>query len=181
MKQRGFTPHLLRGNKEINFKHIRKGAGFTIVEIIVVVAVIIAAFTAVLGFFTFEAKVAGRSRMRLQAISFMEEAMEAVRNFRDNTSWSSAGIGSLTVGVDYHPASSSAGWDIISGNETINEFTRAIVFNEVSRDANHNIESAYNPGNDDDDTRKITVTMSWTDRQGSASESLATYITNWRQ
>lgn len=152
-------------------------SGFTIVEIIVIVAVIITAFTAVLGFFTFEAKVAGRSRMRLQAISLMEEAMEAIRNFRDNTIWDSDGISTLTTGSNYHPASSSTGWDIISGNEIINECTRAIVFNEVSRDANDDISDS---GTNDPNTRKVTITITWADRQGSATESLITYITNWR-
>ena len=159
-----------------------KQKGFTIVEIMVVVGVIIIAFTAVLGFFVFEAKVAERSRMRLQAISLIEETVEAVRNFRDNTIWApDTGIGALDTGADYHPASSSDGWDIDPGNEIINVFTRAIVFNQVSRDANYNIESTYNPSKDDDDTRKITVTITWADRQGSATESLITYITNWRQ
>lgn len=152
--------------------------GFTIVEIVVVVGVIIAALTAILGFFAFEAKVAGRSRMRLEAISFIEESMEAVRNFRDNTSWDSDGIGALTISTNYHPASSSTGWDIVSGNETIKGFTRAVVFNEVSRDANDDISDS---GTNDSNTRKITVIVSWTDRQGSTSESLSTYITNWRQ
>lgn len=156
-----------------------KSNGFTIVEIIVVVAVIIAAFTAVLGFFAFEAKIAERSRMRLQAISFIEESIEAVRNFRDNSTWTDAdGIGPLAIGVDYHPASSSDGWDIDPGNEIINEFTRAIVFNEVSRDANDDISDS---GTNDPNTRKVTVTIAWTDRQGSATESLITYITNWRE
>ena len=154
--------------------------GFTIIEILVAIAVIITAFTAILGFFAFEARVAERGRMRLEAISLAQEAMEAVRNFRDNTDWSSPGIGigTLTAGVDYHPISSSAGWDIVLGNEVINEFTRAIVFNEVYRDVNHNISGS---GTEDENTRKVTITVSWSDRQGSAEEILVTYITNWRE
>ncbi len=155
-----------------------KQGGFTIVEIIVVVGVIIAAFTAILGFFVFEAKIAERGRTRLEAISFIEESIEAVRNFRDNTSWASTGIGTLGIGSDYHPASSSTGWDIISGNETINGFTRNIVFDRVYRDVNDNISGS---GVEDSNTRKVTVTISWTDRQGSANEDLVTYITNWRE
>lgn len=155
-----------------------KSRGFTIVEIMVVVGVIIIAFTAVLGFFAFEAKIAERSRMRLQAISLIEESIEAVRNFRDNTTWDSDGMGFLDIGVDYHPVSSSTGWNIVSGNEIIDEFTRAIVFNAVLRDVDDDISGS---GTNDPNTRKVTVTVSWTDRQGSAIESLITYITNWRQ
>ena len=109
-----------------------------------------------------------------------EEVIEAVRNFRDNTSWDSTGIGILTASADYHLVSSSTGWDIILGNETINGFTRAAVFNRASRDDNDDIEAIYNSINDDPNTRKVTVTVNWTDRQGDTSEKLETYITNWR-
>jgi hypothetical protein len=64
------------------------------------------------------------------------------------------------------------------GYETIGEFTRAIVFDEVYRDVNHNISGS---GTNDENTRKVAITVSWTDRQGSTEESLVTYITNWRE
>lgn len=156
-----------------------KKNGFTIIEILVAIAVIIAVFTAILGFFAFEARIAERGRMRLKAVSFAEEAMEAVRNFRDNTTWEeSTGISGLTMGIDYHPESSAIGWNIVLENETIDEFIRAIVFNEVYRDVNHNISGS---GTKDENTRKVAITVSWSDRQGSAEEILVTYITNWRE
>ncbi len=155
--------------------------GFTIVEVFVVIAVIVVAFTAILGFFTFKAKVAERARMKLKAISLAEQGMEAVRNFRDNTYWNSEGIGSLVANTDYHPASSSSGWNIVSGKETVNDFTRAIVFDNVSRDSNDNIQDVYQASNNDSQTRKVTILISWSDRQGLATESLTGYITNWRK
>lgn len=153
-------------------------SGFTIIEILVVIAAVIVAFAAILGFFVFEARVAERSRIRLEAISLTEEAMEAVRNFRDNTTWTSTGIGGLATDIDYYPASSSVGWNIISGSENINGFTRKIVFNKVYRDANDNISGS---GTEDTNTRKVTITVNWIDRQGAAQENLITYITNWRE
>ncbi len=156
-----------------------KQKGFTIIEILVAIAVIIAVFTAILGFFAFEVRIAERGRMRLKAVSFAEEAMEAVRNFRDNTTWEeSAGISGLTTGIDYHSESSAIGWNIVLGNETINKFTRTIVFNEVYRDVNHNISGS---GAKDENTRKVTVAISWSDRQGSTEENLVTFITNWQE
>ena len=152
--------------------------GFTIIEILVVIAVVITALIAILGFFVFEAKIADRGRTRLEAISFAEEAIEAVRNFRDNNIWASTGIESLITGVDYHPASASTGWDIVLGSEIIGGFTRKITFYKVYRDANDDISSS---GTEDSNTRKVAVKVSWTDRQGSTSEDLVTYITNWRE
>ena len=163
------------------WKNNKNSAGFTTIEIVVVIAIIITTFTVILGFFVLDARIVERSQMRLKAISFAEEAIEAVRNFRDNTTWASVGIGILIVGVDYHPVISGTEWDIILGNEIINGFTRTVIFNRVSRDIDDNIEDSYNPVNDDPNTRKVTVTVSWTDRQGSASEDLTTYITNWRE
>jgi len=154
--------------------------GFTIIEIIVVIAVIATVFIAIIGFFVFDARIAERGQMRLEAVSFAEEALEAVRNFRDTTDWESTGIASLNTGIDYHPVSSSIGWDIVSGDENIDNFVRKIVFEKVSRDDNDDIENIYNSSNDDPNTRKVTVVVSWSDRQGSASESLKTYITNWK-
>ncbi len=147
-------------------------------EIIVVIAVIVTAFSAILGFFVFESKTAERGRMRLGAIFLAQEAIEAIRNFRDNTTWTSGGVGSLTIGVDYHPVISGNSWNIISDSEIINEFTRKIVVDRVYRDSNDNISDS---GTEDSNTRKVTVTISWTDRQRGTEESLITYITNWRK
>lgn len=151
---------------------------FAIIEIIVVTAVITTVFVAILGFFAFESKVAERGRMRLKAVSLAQEAIEAVRNFRDNTTWTSDGVGSITIGASYHPVISGGSWNIISDSEIINDFTRKIVFDRVYRDVNDDISGL---GTEDSNTRKATVTISWTDRQGSAEESLITYITNWRK
>ncbi len=161
------------------WKYSKKG--FTIVELMIAIAIIVIVFLTILGFFIFDVRVADRSRMRLKAISLDEEAFEAVRNFRNNNSWDVSGIGTLIPGVDYYPASSSGGWNIILGNENIDGFIRTIIFDRVSRDINDNIENTYNPINDDPETRKVRVVVSWTDRYGSTNESLTTYITNWKE
>ena len=148
-------------------------------EILVVIAIAIIAFTAMLGFFALDARVSERNRSRLSALSLAEEAMEAVRYFRDNNSWS-AGLGSLAIGMDYHPVISGSSWNVVSGNENINKFNRKIVVNPVSRNANDNIEDIYNPVNNDADTKKVIVTISWTDRFGLISETLTAYLTNWK-
>ena len=155
--------------------------GFTLVEIIVVIAIIVLALANILAFLGFDSRAAERGRIRLVALSLAQEAMEAVRNFRDNTTWETTGLGSLSTDTNYHPVSNSSGWNIVLGEETSNGFTRTIVFNRVSRDANDNIENSYNPVNDDPNTVKVKVIINWNDRQGPANESLTTYLTNWRK
>jgi type II secretory pathway pseudopilin PulG len=179
--EKGFTLQLFQRTQFKSLNYIKKSAGFTIIEIIVVIAVIITAIGTILGFFVFDAKIVERNQERLKALSLAEEAIEAVRNFRDNTDWGTDGIATLTVDTDYYPASSSNGWSIVLGDENINGFIRKINLSRVSRDTNDNIEGTYNPLNDDPNTRKVAAVVSWTDRQGQASESLTTYITNWRK
>jgi len=160
--------------------YINKKQGFTIIEIIIAIVIIVSVFGMILSFFSLDIRNSERNRTRLQAILLAQEAMEAVRNFRDNTTWSGNGPGTLISGTSYHPVVASSGWGIISGSENTEIFTRNIVFYNVSRGINDNIESAYSPANNDPDTKKIIVTVSWSDRYGLASESLTSYITNWR-
>jgi len=154
--------------------------GFTLVEIIVVIAIIVLVLATILGFLSFDSRLAERSRSRLTALALAQETIEAVRNFRDNTDWVT-GIGILNVDINYHPIKNSSGWNLASGNETLDGFTRAVVLNKISRDSNDNIESSYNSVNNDPDTRRIKVTVTWTDRQGPSDEILITYLTNWKK
>jgi len=164
----------------VNTKNLTKERGFTIVEIIIAIVVVVSVFGTILSFFSLDIKNSARNRTRLQAILLAQEAMEAVRNFRDNTIWSENGLGILIAGTNYHPVVASSGWSIVSGNEITGIFTRNIVFYNTSRGVNDDIESVYNPANNDPDTKKVMVMVSWDDQYGPASESLTSYITNWR-
>jgi len=107
--------------------------------------------------------------------------VEAVRSFRDGTDWDIDGLGVLNIGNVYHPEKSGdipPAWLLLGGEETVNGFVRKVVFERVSRDpGTNNIEVVYNPGNNDPDTRKVIVTVSWEDRE----VEIITYFTNWKQ
>jgi len=67
---------------------------------------------------------------------------------------------------------------MVLGTENIDGFNRKVVFQRVSRDpATKEIEPVYNAFNDDPDTRKAVVTISF----GEKSIEVVTYFTNWRQ
>ncbi|MFH1129390.1 MAG: type II secretion system protein [Patescibacteria group bacterium] len=153
--------------------------GFTIIEILVVIAVFVTAFVSLLGFFALDIRVSERNRSKLQALSLAEESIEVVRFVRDNYSWS-ATLGVFSLNTNYHPAINGSTWSIVSGSGNVGEFNRKIIFSAVSRDANDNIENVYNPINNDIDTRKVTTIVSWADRSGVVSESLSVYLTNWK-
>lgn len=153
--------------------------GTSIIEILVVIAIIGIALVSLLGLATFSLKASTLIKETSQAKGLAVEAMEALRSFRDGTTWGTDGIGALNTGINYYPVKSTdtpPRWQLNLGEENINGFTRKVVFDNVSRDAADNIETTYNPANDDPETRKVTVTVSWEDKK----VEIVTYLTNWQ-
>ena len=158
--------------------------GLLIIDILIAISVIIIAFVSILGFASFLLRFSSLQEQMNQASFLCQEAIEAVRNFRDGTSWSTNGIGTLTTNLDYYPQAtgSPARWQLVQGTENINGFERKVVFQKVSRDPiTKNIELNYNPVNDDPDTIKVTATVSWQERGRTHKVEVITYLTNWKK
>lgn len=156
---------------------IKNKKGVTVVELLVVVSILLVAFVGILGLLTFSLQTSNLIKETTYANFLAQEIIEAVRNFRDGTDWNINGLGTLTTGVSYYPEKTSdtpPKWTLVAGEETINNFTRKIVFKNVQRDGADNIVEAG--GIDDPKTRKITVTVSWKDK----AVEIVTYLTNWQ-
>jgi type II secretory pathway pseudopilin PulG len=152
--------------------------GILIVEVLISISIIAIALVSLLSLAVLSLKVSTLTEKTLQANNLGQEAVEAVRSFRDRTDWDVDGLASLSTGSGnpYHPESDAVPeWLMVSGAEAINGFTRKIVFERVSRSSD-NIEDPYNPANNDPDTRKVIVTVSWEDKE----VEIITYFTNWR-
>jgi len=150
--------------------------GISIIEILVVIAIIIIALISLFGLITFSLRISTLVKETAQANNLAQETIEAVRNFRDGTEWETDGLGTLATSAAYHPDKSGdvpPKWQLILGEETIDYFTRRVVFDEVYRDANDNIVEVG--GTLDPNTRKITTTISWKDEE----VKIITYLTNW--
>ena len=155
--------------------------GISIIEILVVIAIIITALSSLLGLASFSLGVSALIKQTNQGNLLSQEVMEAVRNFRDGTFWDVDGLGKLATSTDYYPQATSSPlkWQLVQGTENIDGFTRKVVFGNVQRDANFNIvESGGTP---DSDTKKVTVTVSWVERERTHQVEIVTYLTNWRQ
>lgn len=169
----------------IQWKDNKKG--ISIIEILVIIAIIGIALTSLLGLVTFSLRISTLIKENILANNLAQETMEALRNFRDGVTWNNNdpanqydGLGVVATGVAYHPQKSTDNppkWMLLLGQETIGIFTRKIVFEKVSRNpTTGNIELTYNPANDDPNTKKVTVTVSWKDKK----VEIVTYLTNWK-
>lgn len=151
--------------------------GISIIEILVVIGIIGIAFATILGLASLSLRISTLVKETFLTDNLAKEAVEAVRNFRDGTDWNSNGLGILTTGVDYYPKKTTdipPKWTLVLGQETIDNFKRKVIFNEVQRDASDNIVESG--GSNDPNTRKVTVTVSWEDKK----VELITYLTNWK-
>ena len=154
--------------------------GISIIEILVVIAIIITALSSLLGLASFSLGVSTLIKQTNQGNLLSQEVMEAVRNFRDGTFWNIDGLGKLATSTDYYPqaTSSPSKWQLVQGTENIDGFTRKVVFEDVMRDSNNNIVEA---GTYDPNTKKVIVTVSWRERGRDHKLEIFTYLTNWKQ
>lgn len=153
--------------------------GVSIVEVLVVVGILLVAFVGILGLLTFSLQVSNLIKETTQANFLAQDAIEAIRNFRDGTTWDTDGLRILSAGTEYHPEKTGdvpSKWMMATGEETIDGFSRKIVFEQIKRDAQDNIVENGGINDPDPDTRKATITVSWKDKE----IEIITYFTNWR-
>ena len=153
--------------------------GISVIEILIVIGILGVTLTSLLGLASFSLGGVGLLRNVTQANAIAQETMEAARNFRDQTSWNSSGIGTFPLESPYHPEITiDSLWTLAAGEQVVEVYTRKVVFSRVYRDLNGNISSS---GTEDTDTRKISVTVSWQERGGTRQIELITYFTNWKR
>lgn len=148
--------------------------GFGLIEIVIGAVVVAIVFIAFSTFILFSRDQTMKAQRKTEAIAAAEEAIEVVRKLRDDA-WGN--INSKTNETTYYPVDSGSSWNLQETNpDPVSYYTTRVVFSEVTRDA-----TTFNigPGNPDDQTRKVKVTVTWSD-SGTKSISLSTYITNFR-
>lgn len=150
--------------------------GLALIEIVVVVAIIGLTVFSLYELVVLSRATTSRELHRVQALSLAQEGLEATRTIRDQ-GWSST-IANLTSGATYYVTLSGSTWQLTSTNPgPINGlFTRMLVFADVTRDNSGNISGS---GSLDENTRKVTTTVTWEERGNNRSLELATYITNF--
>ncbi|XOB42110.1 MAG: type IV pilus modification PilV family protein [Candidatus Nealsonbacteria bacterium] len=157
-----------------------KQKGISLIEILIVISIITVSLTSLLGLVSFSLNATSLTKQTSQANNIAQELIEQVRSFRDSTDWSVDGIASLTTGINYYIEKSGLPlkWQLIQGTETINGFTKKIVFKTAKRDGLDNIVEMG--GTNDTNTKKITATVSWQERNKDHQIEIVTYLTNWK-
>lgn len=161
----------------INYLKTKNKSGFGLVEILVAITIIGLSLSALAGLGNFALKIQNRLKKNMTASYLAAEAIEATRAIKDED-W--ALVSGLSTASPFHPdqSGSPAKWILNSGDETINGFTRQIVFADVYRDGNDDIVDSV--ATLDSNTKKITATVSWSDQGQSQQILLSTYIVNWK-
>lgn len=164
--------------------------GGSLVEIIIVVAIIVAALAGIMGLAAFSLVASETGKQTTEATILAEDTMETLRNYRDGTVWDFDdftdeydGLKIVDRDTAYHFEQSSdtpPRWKLIIASETVDEFTRQILFENVCRDGSDNIVACPGSGVDSDSVR-ATVKVSWQERGRSHEVELEIYLTNWQQ
>jgi Tfp pilus assembly protein PilV len=166
-----------------------RNRGGSLIEVIIVLAIIVGALAAILGLAALSLVASEIGKQTGEAALLAEDTMEALRNYRDGIDWDDDdpadeydGLEIAPRGTAFHMEQSADAvprWQLIAGAETVNEFTRQVVFEDICRDASDDIVAC--PGTVDTDSVEATVTVSWQERGRSHEVELVAYLTNWRQ
>lgn len=151
--------------------------GFSLIEIVVIVAVFALGFMTMMQFYRIALVKSSLQQNQTQAAYLASAALEAVRQIRDRD-WNN--INSLNLNQDYALTKTGAppNWNLNLGAETIDQFQRTIKFFNVNRDLNDNIVSSG--GWLDTNTKKAVAAVSWQQIGQTHQVSLTTYLTNWQ-
>lgn len=165
--------------------HLFQQRGFGVAEIVVVAALLMVIVFGAGQIVALGNRLLEEGENRTQAAFFAREAIEALKSLR-NQGWTS-NIASLTPGTTYYLATTGTlarQWQLtitdpgpISGPPE--NFSRTLVLDRVYRDdSTKNIVASG--GSEDTLTKRVTVTVSWTERGASRVLTSVTYLADIR-
>lgn len=155
--------------------------GFSVVEILVAIAVLLASFVSVITAFQVAARHGRGTLENIQAAALAEEGVEAVTTLRD-AGWNN--LSSLITGTAYGLVFNGAVWATTLIPQPIDGiFRRTIVLDDVyRRNSDKDIVASSSPDakSIDSGTKKVTVRVSWatTTPSGGGERVMETYLMN---
>lgn len=158
-------------NKKFNFLNEYGFRGQLLVELLLAIALASVIFPAIAMGIMATRDGRAQQRQRLEALSFLNEAHEALRSVRER-GWDSL----YGPGTYYHQLSADGKqWEIATGSVTVNGFTEQIVISEVYR---NNGVIVLSGGILDKSTKRTVITVSW-DKPYHSSITSTMYLTRY--
>ncbi len=151
--------------------------GFSLVEVLVSVSIILVLAISIASLFQFSGALAKRSLNKVVAVNLAEEGLEVARVWRDNGFTTQ--ITAKTNNTSYYLlfATTTATWQATTTlTWSLERFARCVTFLPVYRDTNADIISSG--GTLDPNSRLVTATVSWLEGQATTSYALSALITN---
>ena len=146
--------------------------GSLMVEVIIVVSILTVSVLATSAVAQKSIYLARQSLNQSKTAFLLEEGAEGTRIVRDNA-WSN--ISSLTLSTDYYLSFSGGTWTFSTTPFLVGIFTRKVMFSSAYRDGDQNLASS---GALDDQTRLVTVDVSWTDGGQTLSKTMQFYLSD---
>lgn len=144
------------------------------VEVIIATSIVLVFLVALVGAYSLYLTISLSNIRKVEATFLAEEGVEAVRSIRDQ-SWDQ--ITALLTGVDYWLVWTGSGFEATTTSGYIDGiYDRRAVFDEVQRNSSSDI--VLSGGTADPDTRKVTVTVSWREKNATTTKVISTYLTN---
>lgn len=148
--------------------------GFALLEALIATGILAVVLASAVGALLLSSQSASQGGARLEAAYLADEGIEAVRVLRDS-GWS-ANIAPQASGTDFYIEWNGSTWVTTSINSYVDTtFERSIVLDDVYRDGSQAIAES---GTLDNNTKKVTVTVSWSSGNSTSSRSLSAYISN---
>ncbi|MBI2039313.1 MAG: hypothetical protein HYT22_03500 [Candidatus Niyogibacteria bacterium] len=152
---------------------MRNNKGFAVLEIVVSVSLIAVALFALSGTARLAYRAIGEASDRIRAGFLLEEGFEALKTIRDD-SWSS--IENLALDQPYYLEFSGGRWNATTSPQLADSlFTRSFTVRAVFRDGTENIAPS---GTSDPNTKKVELSVAWSERGRNLQVSGVAYLTN---
>ena len=135
---------------------MKKDGGQSLIEMVVAIAVVVIVILALVAITTTSIRNAAFSRNQALATKYAQEGIERVRAYRDQNTWQTFTIGCESPSGLTPPPSL---------------FVRNIDCHLIGLSNNCVVAN---------DICEVTVTISWTDAQGTHKSELTTRLTNWK-
>ena len=157
--------------------------GFTLVEVIVALAVAALLLPALGKLFTFALNTSSQGDKYSRAYAMSQEGIEAIYYIKENRSdiWDWDTTPDETAADEYYQVVKSAGiWGFDGGKKTEDQLTsedgfiRSIQIFLIPRDVEGNINSGSTM---DPYTRKVVSKVTWVDANGPEEVSISSYVT----